>query len=550
MRVGGRRGRRHCVAFAIAVAAAWPAGAAAHHSPAHAPSPYDVELEGETMGLRPAGVGTNAPDASAYRGWAKSVFANGAATTTVTATRPSVHLFARVRPNACVGPPEIVIRAGGRTWWSGALDGEGFRWIGVRVSLPAGVHTVEVALTNNVDRWVGPVKMCDRGVLVDHVALVASPFAPDGWRNRPLADDAPIWTEKSALFRDELEDQVADDVAGERAYKSGVWVGTSEWSTPVYTVPFDQPRVRVRAPADRPDLQAQWNDVPLPPGAQPAQPHDGGDRHLLVWQPSTDTLWEFFGLRYHDDPVETLGGVIEPYWSAGFGGRLRKVSASEGHFPGPAVGRGGYGATATAISLLAGMQRIEEIGRALAEPGVGPLDHALDFAVVSPRGRAGWCWPAQRTDSHLTSLAPEAIPAGTRFRIRAGFDVDRHADEHGLHPYAEMIAKTIQRHGMVARDSGPVSGWYAEDPTPTGRTRTWASGTTGRRARSARTACSPTSPGTSSRCWRRRATAARTTPLRACHDAAAALRNDTRGGSAVGRPRRCRGRARRRAARG
>ena len=464
MPLGGRWGRSCLCAFAL-VAACAPA-AEAHHRADHTPSPYDVEFEGETMTMTPASAGASGPDGAAYLASAKHVYANGAAKRTVTTTRPTVHLFVRVRPNLCSGPPEIVVRAGGKTWWRGSVDGEGFRDIGMRVSLPAGPTTVEVALTNNLDRWVGPVKVCDRGVVVDHVALVASPFAAGGWRNQPLAATAPIWQAKSDVFRDELIDQIEDDIAGTRPYKSGTWVGTREWSTPVYTVPLDQPRIQVRAPAGQAALQEQWSDVPLPPGAQPAQPHDRGDRVLVVWQPSTDTLWEFIGLEYRESPLRMAGAA--GYWTAKWGGRLRNVSASQGNFPGPASGPGGFGASATAISLLAGMQRIEEIRRALAEPGVGSLDHAIDYAVVSPRGRAGWCWPAQRTDNHLTSTLPEAIPAGTRFRLPASFDVDAYAAAHGMHPYAEMIAKTIQRYGMVARDSASVTGWYAEDPTPTG----------------------------------------------------------------------------------
>lgn len=463
MRLGGRGARgTWAVAIALLSATAFAPAAAAHHDPAHNPSPYDVEFEGESMTMDPSFAGANTSDSAAWLGSAKHVFANGSAKKTVTTTRPSVHLFVRVKPSHCLGPPEITIKAGGKTWWSGQVNGEGFQNIGARISLPAGSQTVEVAFTNNQDQWAGPVKVCDRGVVVDHVAVVASPFSATGWRNTPLADSAPLWTAKSDVFRAELIDQIQDDIDGDRPFKSGVWVGTDSWSTPVYTVPFDQPRVQVRAPAGAtPNLQPQWNDVPLPPDAQPAQPHNGGDKVLLVWQPSTNTLWEFFVLEKVTDP-------LDPHWRAVYGGRMTNVSSNEGHFPGPTTGPGGFGASATSISLLAGMQRIEEVRRAIETPGVAPLDHALDYAVVSPRGRAGWCWPAQRTDGHLTSLAPEAIPAGTRFRLPHDFDVDLYAATHNMHPYAEMVAKTIQKYGMIARDSSSVVGWWAEDPTPTG----------------------------------------------------------------------------------
>jgi hypothetical protein len=84
--------------------------------------------------------------------------------------------------------------------------------------------------------------------------------------------------------------------------------------------------------------------------------------------------------------------------------------------------------------------------------------------VKTPRGRAGWCWPAQRTDGHLTSLAPEAIPAGTRFRFPASLNLDA----YNLTPHARLVAEAIKRHGMVARDSAGLVGFWAEDPYPTG----------------------------------------------------------------------------------
>ena len=90
--------------------------------------------------------------------------------------------------------------------------------------------------------------------------------------------------------------------------------------------------------------------------------------------------------------------------------------------------------------------------------------------MAAPRGRAGWCWPAQRTDGYLTSKDPAAIPAGSRFRFPASFDLDAYAADpaHPLHRYALMVAKAIQRYGMVADNSSSVVSFVAEDPTPTG----------------------------------------------------------------------------------
>jgi hypothetical protein len=114
--------------------------------------------------------------------------------------------------------------------------------------------------------------------------------------------------------------------------------------------------------------------------------------------------------------------------------------------------------------LMAGMQRVEELRR-------GVIDHAVDFITVARRARDGWCWPAQRTDPGGTSRAKGAIPAGTRFRFPARFDIKAYARDpaHPLSRYALTVALAIQRYGMVVRDvSSTDPGFVAEDPTPLG----------------------------------------------------------------------------------
>jgi hypothetical protein len=422
-------------------------------------APDDVTFEGESMSL-PSNDGTNNFDANASGNQTKAIWTNGTATKTVTTTRSTVHLFVRARGDWCQGDPTISVKVDGHEWYAGpvstsgnSLQASSYKWIGVRVSIPSGSHAVSVGQTNNYDLWVGSTKVCDRSVYIDKLTLVATPFSPTGWRNTPLADNAPI-AANSSLLRDELIDQINDSLAlGSGPAAAGVWVNTDQWSVPVYTVPPDQPTVAVTPNPQRADLAAQWSAVPLPPDAKPAAPANG-DRALLVWQPSTDTLWEFW-LFSRDASGKA---------SAAYGGRMTNVSQQEGHFTDPPTGPGaGFGTNATSIAELAGLQRIEEIRR-------GVIDHAIDFQVATPRGRAGWCWPAQRTDGYLTSKDPAAIPGGTRFRFPASFDLDAYAADpaHPLHRYALMVAKAIQKYGMVADNSAGVVSFVAEDPTPTG----------------------------------------------------------------------------------
>ena len=437
MRAGGRLtgGLCACVAAAALLLALAPAALGA---------PDDVTFEADTMSL-PADKGGARFDANATGQSALMIFANATATKTVTTSRSSIHLFVKARGDACNGAPTITVKTGTTTWYSGPVSTSGYAWIGARMSIPAGSHTVSIAFTNDYSLYAGTSKICDRNVAIDQVTLVATPFAADGWRNKPLPDDAPIKA-NSELLAEELEDQVNDSLALPTSPENaGTWVNTTQYAAPVYVVPPGQPVTRVIAPANKQALQAEWEQVPLPADAQPSA---GTDQELTVYQPSTNTIWDFWHMK-----KDTLGR-----WTAEYGGRMPNVSQHQGHWEDPPVGTGaGYGGTATSIAYLAGLQRIEEIRR-------GVIDHAVDFAVAAGRGRDGWCWPAQRTDRKLTSREPQAIPGGTRMRLPASLDIDALP----ISPYAKILAKAVQRYGMFARDSAGLPVFFAENPTPLG----------------------------------------------------------------------------------
>jgi hypothetical protein len=258
-------------------------------------------------------------------------------------------------------------------------------------------------------------------LLAARPAAAQAPFAPTSAWNAPLADDAPLAADSAALVA-ELRRQVA--------LPSGAWINSSSYSTPVYTVAADQPTVRVALDVGYTPLQGDLEAVPLPEDARAAP---GSDGHLTVYQPSTDTLWEFWLMRREADG-----------WHARWGGKLTGVSQSPGYLAAP------LGATATSLPLLGGLMRIDELQ-------AGRIDHALALAI--PAARAGkTVWPAQRTDG--TSTDPAAIPEGTRFRLDPAFDVDALR----LRPVAAMMAKAAQRYGIVVRDQSGAVTFYAEDP--------------------------------------------------------------------------------------
>jgi hypothetical protein len=255
-------------------------------------------------------------------------------------------------------------------------------------------------------------------------ATALPPFAPSSAWNQALTHDAPLAPDSAALALD-LKRQV-------NTY--GAWINTTSYSTPVYTVPADQPLVKVKLDTTYPALQRDFDAVPLPSTAKPA---NGTDKHLTVYQPSTDTLWEFWLMTAQSDG-----------WHARWGGKMTNVSANAGAFPNP------LGATGTGLPLLGGLMRIDELSSRR-------IDHALALAVPQVR-KSVFSLPATRTDGSVAGLA--SIPAGTRFRLPADLDVSALQMPSAV----RAMARAVQRHGMVVRDGAGAVVFYAEDPARTG----------------------------------------------------------------------------------
>lgn len=264
-------------------------------------------------------------------------------------------------------------------------------------------------------------------------------FASDSVWNRPLPPDAGDGDQR-------LTDAFRAEIAREIAAGIGPWIQTTDHSTPLYTVGPDQACVPVELDATAPysrSLRRAFLRVPLPARARPAA---GSDKHLTVWQPSTDSLWEFWRLRRQ-------GGR----WRAAWGGAMRWVSRNPGYFTDGAWpgARTYWGATATSLPVIAGTMTIGELER-------GRIDHAL--AVSIPNARAGaYALPAQRTDGTLAD--PGAIPEGARFRLDPDVDLSKLA----MPRLVRMMAIAVQRYGLIVRDKTlHATGFYAEDPTQFG----------------------------------------------------------------------------------
>jgi hypothetical protein len=113
-------------------------------------------------------------------------------------------------------------------------------------------------------------------------------FAADGVWNEPLGAATPVDPGSTAMVS-----RLLHEIEGERAAGGGpslnVWSRAS-----LYEVAPEQPRVPVYLDT------GPWGEglgiklrtgVPVPAGARPAS---GQDRSMAIWQPQTDSYWEFF----------------------------------------------------------------------------------------------------------------------------------------------------------------------------------------------------------------------------------------------------------------
>src|SRR5271166_1083141 len=198
-------------------------------------------------------------------------------------------------------------------------------------------------------------------------------FAATSFWNTPVPTHAPL-SANSGLLIATLE----QTIKAEQRARSGPWINTTDYSVPVYTVPPGQPTVAVelRGHIDS-RLSRAWKSVPLPPDAQPAA---GSDGILVVWQPSTGRLWEFWRLTRRSGN-----------WEASWGGAMRNVGEDSGVY-GPQVWPGGqrrWGASASSLSLVGGLISLKDLQD-------GRINHALEMAVPDVRGGV-FLSPAQRT---------------------------------------------------------------------------------------------------------------------------------------------------------
>jgi hypothetical protein len=195
-------------------------------------------------------------------------------------------------------------------------------------------------------------------------------------------------------------------------------------------VPLDQAMVPIRfAPfGDETEAIAEESDpgpYPLPADAPiEGGPDAAGDRHVLVIQAESCTLYELYKAAPNADGS----------WNA--------VSSARFDLEGNVLRPDGWtSADAAGLPIFPGLVRYEEVA-------AGEIAHALRFTAART-GRA-YVWPAR----HFASKSddPNLPPMGQRFRLRADVDISSYS------PANRVILRALQTYGMILADNG--SPWF------------------------------------------------------------------------------------------
>jgi hypothetical protein len=238
-----------------------------------------------------------------------------------------------------------------------------------------------------------------------------------------------------------LVENLDTQVSHELSVGDGPWINTTSDSVPIYTVEASQPTVAVQLEAEEPALAASWSEVPLPPTAKAAA---GTDKTLVVWQPSTDRMWEFWRL------VHKASG-----WAASWGGSMQNVSSDPGVY-GTEAWPGAepwWGVSATSLAIVGGLMTFEDLQQ-------GRIEHALAIAIPNVRANV-YALPAQRDDGQSTN--PQTLPEGAHLRLEPQLDL---AALH-LPPLTLMMAEAAQKYGIIVRDKASNVAFFGQAPAST-----------------------------------------------------------------------------------
>ena len=160
----------------------------------------------------------------------------------------------------------------------------------------------------------------------------------------------------------------------------------------------------------------------------------GGDRHAIMVNRDTCTLYELWEARYGSPPKAGSGAIWKLTSNA-----LRPAGFTS--------------ADAAGLPILPGLLNFAQVKEAVITGT--PITHAIRF--TAERTRSQFIWPARHEAGDGSSLS--LPPMGARFRLRLGFNVAGFcSDSTQWCPEAKAILVEMQHYGLILADNG--SNWY------------------------------------------------------------------------------------------
>lgn len=236
------------------------------------------------------------------------------------------------------------------------------------------------------------------------------------------------------------------------------FINFKSFTNPLWVVPYRQPTVKVWFVKEEgaeetvrekeplwEKLQEGFDAVPLPLLSLLPKgliQSSGSDGSAVIWQPSTDKLWEIHRLG------KFASGPHQGAWKCGGGHFQNEVSKWNG-ICAPETGE----LSASGLSAIAGAIALDELA-AVLRGAATDFGHALRVACAETKNEH--VAPAVSNDTR-EGTGPNAVPEGTWVRFPPGST----AAEHGItRPLAVALYNTIRRYGLVVTDSGGVAAMY------------------------------------------------------------------------------------------
>ena len=175
---------------------------------------------------------------------------------------------------------------------------------------------------------------------------------------------------------------------------------------------------------------------PFGPGTQiEGGKHAGGDRHAIMVNKNTCTLYELWHARY-----SAKGST------AGSGAIWRLTSNKLRH-------AGWTSADAAGLPILPGLLNYNQV-RAAVKSGK-PITHAIRF--TADQTQSAFVWPARHEAGSGSN--PNLPPMGARFRLKASFNIAGFcAASAPSCKGAKVILREMRHYGLILADNG--SNWF------------------------------------------------------------------------------------------